>query len=147
MRKKPAKTKTTISKQKAIVSTAARVPYGRLVSDISHLLEQARRWSARSVNAILTATYWQIGRRIVEHEQGGKERAGYGGELIEQLAKDLTARHEAWIFGPGNLQDACVLSWVGDSLDTVGKIGGNGKIPDSVGRIFDLENSGVIGTI
>ena len=29
------------------------------------------------MNAVLTTTYWEIGRRIVEHEQGGKERAGY----------------------------------------------------------------------
>lgn len=66
--------------------------YGRLVSDISGLLEQARRGAARSVNAILTATYWEIGRRIVEHEQGGKARAEYGEELIPRLAQDLMAR-------------------------------------------------------
>jgi len=67
--------------------------YGRLVSEISGLLEQARRFSARSVNAILTATYWQIGQRIVEHEQGGKGRAGYGEELLTRLSIDLTGRH------------------------------------------------------
>src|ERR1035437_4498205 len=65
--------------------------YGQLVSDISSLLEQARRGAARSVNAILTATYWEIGRRIVEHEQGGKARAEYGEELIPRLAQDLMA--------------------------------------------------------
>jgi predicted nuclease of restriction endonuclease-like (RecB) superfamily len=67
--------------------------YGRLVSDISGLLEQARRGAARSVNAILTATYWEIGRRIVEHEQGGKARAEYGEELLQSLSNDLTAKH------------------------------------------------------
>jgi len=67
--------------------------YGRLVSDISGLLEQARRTAARSVNSILTATYWQIGRRIVEYEQSGSARAEYGEALIERLAKDLAARH------------------------------------------------------
>lgn len=40
----------------------------------------------------MTATYWEIGRRIVEFEQGGKERATYGDELLERLAEDLTAR-------------------------------------------------------
>lgn len=40
----------------------------------------------------MTATYWEIGRRIVEHEQRGKARAGYGEALIEKLAADLTAR-------------------------------------------------------
>ena len=67
--------------------------YGGLLAGISDLLDQARRMSARTVNNILTATYWEIGRRIVEFEQGGKARAEYGETLIEQLARDLTARH------------------------------------------------------
>lgn len=70
-----------------------RGPYRRLVSDISRLLEQARRGAARSVNAILTATYWDIGRRIVQHEQGGKATAEYGEKLLERLSTDLTAKH------------------------------------------------------
>jgi hypothetical protein len=40
----------------------------------------------------MTATYWEIGRRIVEFEQGGAERAAYGDALVERLAKDLTQR-------------------------------------------------------
>jgi len=67
--------------------------YGRLLADISGLLEQARRTAVRSVNAVLTSTYWRIGRRIVEHEQGGKQRAGYGEELLIRLSEDLTAMH------------------------------------------------------
>jgi predicted nuclease of restriction endonuclease-like (RecB) superfamily len=63
--------------------------YGRLVSDISGLLERARRTAARTVNSILTATYWEVGRRIVEYEQGGKERAEYGEALLRRLAEDL----------------------------------------------------------
>lgn len=43
--------------------------YKHLLSGISSLLEESRKASARSVNAILTATYWEIGRRIVEFEQ------------------------------------------------------------------------------
>lgn len=72
---------------------APAVGYDRLVSDISGLLEQARRGAARAVNAVLTATYWEIGRRIVEHEQGGKARAGYGEELLARLSADLTTKH------------------------------------------------------
>ncbi len=68
-------------------------PYRQLVSDISGLSEQVRRGAARSVNTILTATYWAIGRRIVEHEQGGNARAGYGEKVLPRLAADLTARH------------------------------------------------------
>jgi len=54
--------------------------------------EQARKYSARSVNAIMTHTYWEVGRRIVEHEQHGKKRAVYGEALIEGLALDLTGK-------------------------------------------------------
>jgi hypothetical protein len=66
--------------------------YEQLLSDVSSLLEAARRQSAQSVNAILTATYWLIGRRIVEYEQRGKERAEYGTELLNRLANDLSGQ-------------------------------------------------------
>ncbi|MCY2931264.1 MAG: PDDEXK nuclease domain-containing protein [Planctomycetota bacterium] len=56
------------------------------------LLESVRRSAARAVNAVMTATYWDMGRRIVEVEQGGKGRAQYGQELLERLSEDLTAR-------------------------------------------------------
>jgi predicted nuclease of restriction endonuclease-like (RecB) superfamily len=54
------------------------------------LIEQARLAAVRSVNVVLTSTYWLIGQRIVEHEQSGSERAAYGQELLKQLAQDLT---------------------------------------------------------
>jgi predicted nuclease of restriction endonuclease-like (RecB) superfamily len=66
--------------------------YGILVVGISDLLDHARRSSSRAVNGILTATYWEIGRRIVEFEQGGKARAEYGEALIQRLAQDLGAK-------------------------------------------------------
>jgi predicted nuclease of restriction endonuclease-like (RecB) superfamily len=66
--------------------------YDSILSDLSELLEQSRRMTARSVNAIMTATYWEIGRRIVEIEQKGEERAEYGKELLKKLSKDLTDR-------------------------------------------------------
>jgi predicted nuclease of restriction endonuclease-like (RecB) superfamily len=57
------------------------------------LLVQSRRTAARSVNGILTSTYWEIGRQIVEYEQGGKLHALYGGELLKRLGADLAARY------------------------------------------------------
>jgi hypothetical protein len=72
-----------------------RVPeggYGALVVGIAELLEDARRSAARVVNRILTATYWDVGRRIVEFEQGGEERAEYGEALVRRLAGALSAR-------------------------------------------------------
>ena len=66
--------------------------YDGLLQGVVRLLEEARKTSARSVNAIMTATYWEIGHRIVEREQEGRRRAGYGEAMIERLAVDLTAR-------------------------------------------------------
>ena len=66
--------------------------YDSILSDVVELLEQSRRLTARSVNAIMTATYWEIGRRIVEVEQKGEERAEYGNEFLIRLADDLSKR-------------------------------------------------------
>lgn len=66
--------------------------YGTLVSSIGILLEQSRRHAVRAVNSVLTATYWEIGQRIVEFEQGGEARAEYGEKLISRLAADLTSK-------------------------------------------------------
>jgi predicted nuclease of restriction endonuclease-like (RecB) superfamily len=66
--------------------------YGSVLSDIVRVVEGARRSAARSVNAVMTATYWLVGRRLVEQEQGGKTRAGYGEALLERLSADLTVR-------------------------------------------------------
>jgi hypothetical protein len=52
--------------------------YAGLHREIVALLDAARQAAARSVNSLMTATYWEIGRRIVEFEQGGKQRAAYG---------------------------------------------------------------------
>lgn len=66
------------------------VGYSHIRAEIVGLLDSARSASVRSVNALMTATYWEVGRRIVEFEQKGKKRAGYGEAVIRQLAKDLT---------------------------------------------------------
>ncbi|WP_425120136.1 DUF1016 N-terminal domain-containing protein [Burkholderia gladioli] len=55
------------------------------------LMNAARRAAARSVNALMRAGYWEIGRRIVEAEQKGKRRAGYGEQLMARPSFDLTA--------------------------------------------------------
>src|SRR3989338_6271837 len=73
------------------LSTTGR--YDLFVKEIGQLLTEARRQTVRSLNAILTATYWEIGRRIVEYEQGGKARAEYGEHLLSRLAEDLMAEH------------------------------------------------------
>ena len=80
-------------KKSVITKTILPAPdYGQLVAAISNLLEHARRTSARTINSILTATYWEIGRRIVEFEQGGSIRAEYGDAMVRRLADDLSGR-------------------------------------------------------
>ena len=81
---------STPKRKTAALTTS--IDYSGLLGGISDLLEVARRASARAVNALMTATYWEVGRRIVEFEQGGEKRAGYGEELLVRLANDLTRR-------------------------------------------------------
>jgi predicted nuclease of restriction endonuclease-like (RecB) superfamily len=88
--------------QKAILQTPS-AEYGGLIGGIAELLEAARRTAARTVNALMTATYWEIGRRIVEFEQEGAARAGYGEQILSKLSHDLTARFGRG-FGVDNLQ-------------------------------------------
>lgn len=69
------------------------IEYDQTLSGFVELLETARRNVARSANAIMTATYWEIGRRIVEIEQQGQERAEYyGDEIVDRLSEDLSKR-------------------------------------------------------
>lgn len=68
--------------------------YQQIHDGIIRLVDTARTETVRSINAIMTATYWEIGRRIVEFEQGGEARAAYGSRLIERLAVDLSQRYK-----------------------------------------------------
>jgi hypothetical protein len=77
-------------RQKSKALTRPVGEYDGLLGNIGELLEQSRRTAARAVNSVLAATYWEIGRRIVEFEQGGEARAEYGAELLKRLGADLT---------------------------------------------------------
>lgn len=68
--------------------------YQQIHDGIIRLVDTARTETVRSINAIMTATYWEIGRRIVEFEQGGEARAAYGTQLIERLSVDLSQRYK-----------------------------------------------------
>jgi predicted nuclease of restriction endonuclease-like (RecB) superfamily len=76
--------------------------YDNISTGIVELLKAARSAAARNVNSIMTAAYWEIGRRILTLEQGGEYRAEYGEQLIEQLSIDLT-RQFGRGFGRANL--------------------------------------------
>lgn len=62
----------------------------KLFSQIIDLLQSARNQVVRTVNQTMVLTYFEIGRMLVEEEQGGKDRAEYGKELLKGLSKVLT---------------------------------------------------------
>jgi predicted nuclease of restriction endonuclease-like (RecB) superfamily len=73
--------------------TITKNDYTVLITDISELLESARKYSVRSINAILTSSYWLIGGRIIEFEQDGSHRAEYGDKLLKNLSADLSKKY------------------------------------------------------
>ncbi|SAL66701.1 hypothetical protein AWB65_06379 [Caballeronia humi] len=95
----------------------APTAYAGLHRDIADVLTSTRAAAARSVNALMTATYWQIGRRIVEFEQGGEGRAAYGEALIRRLGADLSQRFGRG-FGWRNLAQmrAFYLAWPAEQI-------------------------------
>ncbi|MEI7297395.1 PDDEXK nuclease domain-containing protein [Paraburkholderia tropica] len=95
----------------------AQADYVELHREIALVVESARSAAARSVNALMTATYWEIGRRIVEFEQGGEVRAGYGEALIRRLGTDLSGKFGRG-FGVRNLAQmrAFYLAWPADRI-------------------------------
>ena len=64
--------------------------------EIRSILQHARQNAYTAVNSAMVEAYWQIGRRIVEEEQKGQERADYGKRLLQELARQLTGE-----FGKG----------------------------------------------
>lgn len=75
--------------QKLTASSA----YRALLEQISGTYNQGRVRAMQAVNDQLIETYWQVGRHIVEFEQGGRIRADYGTALLASLTKDLSLRH------------------------------------------------------
>jgi hypothetical protein len=112
--------------RKPVSSTAAppipAASYAGVHEGIVALVQGARHAAARSVNALMTSTYWEIGRRIVQAEQQGKRRANYGDVLVKRLAVDLTAQFGRG-FGWRNLfqMRAFYLAWP-DILQTASAV-------------------------
>ncbi|MDP1787746.1 YhcG family protein [Nitrosomonas sp.] len=67
-----------------------------LASQIAEIVQQARSQVRQSVNQAMVASYWEIGRLIVEHEQQGQTRAAYGQRQLAELSTRLTD-----LFGKG----------------------------------------------
>lgn len=85
-----------------MLNTESWVQYTDLISTIGNLLNHARSFAYQQVNTILIETYREIGKHIVEYEQNGKEKAEYGSQLFDRLAKDLKKWYGKW-FSRSNL--------------------------------------------
>ena len=65
----------------------------QLFDAISRLIDESRRQVAKAVNTAMVYTYYGVGQYIVEFEQGGKERAAYGKEVLKRLSARLTEKY------------------------------------------------------
>ncbi len=78
--------------------------YHSLVRDLEILISSGRKSAYQSVSTAMIELYWNIGRRIVEEDQSGEERAEYGTALLKNLSADLTAEFGAG-FSARNLRN------------------------------------------
>lgn len=67
------------------------IEIGGLYEQVRQILDAAKSRAARSINSEMVAAYWHIGQAIVEREQAGEARAGYGERLIEILSVQMKA--------------------------------------------------------
>ena len=72
--------------------SSKKMKYTDLINAISQVHEQAQQGAAGAVNRFLVLRNWLIGAHIIEYEQQGKDRAGYGENLLLQAAADLQAK-------------------------------------------------------
>ncbi len=65
----------------------------KLIASLRTIIEQGRREAYAAASQRMIATYWNIGRQIVEEEQKGKSRAAYGAKLLETIAEELVREY------------------------------------------------------
>ncbi len=61
-----------------------------IINDIKIIINQARNRAYSAIRSEMVEAYWAVGKRIVEEEQSGKNRAEYGKEILKNLATELT---------------------------------------------------------
>ena len=72
------------------------------ILEIKTILAQARQRAYTAINSAMVEAYWMIGKRIVEEEQGGEDRAAYGKQIIQNVSAELTKE-----FGKGFSKRSC----------------------------------------
>ncbi|MDR2407747.1 MAG: DUF1016 N-terminal domain-containing protein, partial [Bacteroidales bacterium] len=66
------------------------------ITDIKQIILSARTKAHTAINSAMVEAYWLIGKKIVEEEQHGKDKAEYGKEILKNLSRELQAE-----FGEG----------------------------------------------
>ena len=69
------------------------VEYQAALEDIKQIITSGQKYAYQAANKAMVFTYWQIGKRIVEQEQKGEERATYGKALLDTLSAELTREY------------------------------------------------------
>ena len=77
--------------------------YQAIITDIKDIISSGQKIAYNATNKAMILTYWHVGKRIVEQEQNGNERAQYGQALIDALADELTKEYGK-SFSKRNLQ-------------------------------------------
>lgn len=67
--------------------------YRSVITDVKNIIDSGQRKAYSAASRAMVHTYWNIGKRIVEQEQAGKERAEYGKALIEVLSNELAREY------------------------------------------------------
>lgn len=133
----------SMTKNLAKFDSSLDANYNSILGDVSQVIDVARRSAVRSINSIMTAAYWLIGRRVVEYEQKGEKRAVYGEELLGRLSADLGRR-----FGRGysrqNLQQMRQFYLLFQSEQICQTVSGKSPLPSN--KMIRQAPSGIFQT-
>ena len=83
----------------------------RFYKEVVELLNNARNKIKKNVDSVMTYTYYEVGRRIVEEEQKGKERAEYGRQLLVNLSKILIMQFPTLLKKQHQVIKKCLLAF------------------------------------
>ena len=92
--------KKSVSTKKPVIIKPRTKGINPLIAEVRRLINSTRHAIANSINSFQVHTNFEIGQRIVEHEQQGEKRAAYGTALLKELSQKLTKE-----FGRGFSED------------------------------------------
>ncbi|WP_459926264.1 PDDEXK nuclease domain-containing protein [Flavobacterium covae] len=112
-------------------------PENNFFQEVITIVKSSQQQLVHTVNQTLVTTYYEIGRKIVEEEQKGENRAEYGKQLLKLLSERLTVE-----FGKGfsvdNLQNMRRFYTSFSNYETLSRIS-NDENYETVSRIFDIK--------